>query len=168
MTRDEEYSRYIEKHREGVYRAFDEILRDYLLNSKYKDTISYPILVEHISSHDSSKYLTNEFKAYRKYFYPENQNDKDEYDFNRAWWTHQRRNPHHWQYWCLIEDAAHIIPLDMPMESICEMLCDWSSFQYVVPGSTANKWYKDNKYKMILSDNTRKIVEDILNNCPNL
>ena len=55
----------------------------------------------------------------------------------------------------------------MPMESICEMLCDWSSFQFTGKG-TANEWYEKNKDKMILSDATRDIVEDLLERCKEL
>lgn len=57
----------------------------------------------------------------------------------------------------------------MPFEYICEMLCDWSSFQFIFdPKSTANKWYKDNKNNMILFDNTRKEVERLLSIAPEL
>ena len=42
------------------------------------------------------------------------------------------------------------------------MLCDWHSFSYKNSESTANKWYNDNKDKMLLSDNTKKIIENIL------
>ena len=48
------------------------------------------------------------------------------------------------------------------------MLCDWSSFHYIDPESTANKWYKDNKKKMIFSDDTRKKVEKLLELAPEL
>ena len=48
------------------------------------------------------------------------------------------------------------------------MLSDCSSFQYVNPESTANSWYASNEDNMILSDNTRVIVEKILDLYPDL
>ena len=122
-----------------------------------------------INCHDESKFKSDEFDAYCNYFYPSEENAKDEEAFNKAWFLHQRRNPHHWQYWCLIEDSGKIIPLDMPVKYICEMLCDWSSFQFVVDkNSTANNWYQKNKNKMVLSDSTRQTVEELLKIAPKL
>lgn len=49
------------------------------------------------------------------------------------------------------------------------MLCDWSSFQYVVDkNSTANNWYQKNKNKMVLSDSTRQTIEELLKIAPKL
>ena len=58
--------------------------------------------------------------------------------------------------------------MDMPFEYVCEMLCDWSSFHYVNPESTANNWYNKNKKNMILSDETRELVELLLSIAPEL
>ena len=49
--------------------------------------------------------------------------------------------------------------MDMPIIDVFEMLCDWHSFSLKNPESTAYSWYQSNKNKMILSDNTRKLVE---------
>lgn len=56
--------------------------------------------------HDLSKFRPSEWSAYVNYFY----GDKTDLEtdrkaaFDRAWLYHQRRNPHHWQYWVLMED----------------------------------------------------------------
>ena len=88
-----------------------------------------------------------------------------EQDFRYAWLYHIHRNPHHWQYWVLINDdpdEGEII-LDMPYNYIIEMICDWWAFSW----SKGNlneifDWYDKHKDYMKLSDATHKTVEDIL------
>lgn len=79
-----------------------------------------------------------------------------------AWLHHQNTNPHHWQYYVLIRDNSKTTLLDMPFEYICEMLCDWHSFSKKDPTSTATNWYSKNKDRIMLSDNTRQVVEKLL------
>lgn len=43
------------------------------------------------------------------------------------------------------------------------MLCDWHSFSAKEKDSTAYAWYKENGPKMILSDNTRKLIDKYIN-----
>lgn len=161
--RSEEYYQYLDQHISGVKKAFEEIkdnlnLKDFELEN----------LIKQIENHDASKYDDCEFYPYLYHFYPsEAEKDKKEF-YDTAWNHHQKCNPHHWQYWVIIKDGGESYPLDMPINYIIEMLCDWSSFKYKNPESTANKWYSDNKDKMILSDNTRKIVEELLNKFTNL
>lgn len=50
--------------------------------------------------HDWSKFLPSEWFSYVGYFYGE----KDEAAFDLAWLLHQKRNPHHWQWWVMNED----------------------------------------------------------------
>lgn len=68
--------------------------------------------------HDWSKFLPSEWNPYVRFFYgekgtPIQRRDKTGYykptdtgdaDFDFAWLLHQKRNPHHWQWWCLPED----------------------------------------------------------------
>jgi hypothetical protein len=68
--------------------------------------------------HDWSKFLPSEWFPYVAYFYGESAKSyadymaavptQDEVDaaFDWAWLLHQKRNPHHWQWWVLQEDAA--------------------------------------------------------------
>ena len=56
-----------------------------------------------------------------------------------------------------------IYALEMPKEFVYEMICDWWSFSH----KTGNlyeifDWYKAHSKKMILHENTRKLVEEIL------
>ena len=101
------------------------------------------------------------FDAYDNYFY----GDKSEEDeFNYAWLQHIHNNPHHWQYWVLINDDDGTIGLDIPYNYIIEMILDWWSFSW----KTGNlyeifNWYNEHKKTMILNETTKIIVESILN-----
>ena len=169
MILEDKYIDYIKRHQAGVLKSWKNILYPALLTESDYDVELLTDIEILINCHDESKFKSDEFDAYCDYFYPSEENAKDEEAFNKAWFLHQRRNPHHWQYWCLIEDSGKIIPLDMPVKYICEMLCDWSSFQFVVDkNSTANNWYQKNKNKMVLSDSTRQTVEELLKIAPKL
>lgn len=169
MILEDKYIDYIKRHQAGVLKSWKNILYPALLTESDYDVELLTDIEILINCHDESKFKSDEFDAYCDYFYPSEETAKDEEAFNKAWFLHQRRNPHHWQYWCLIEDSGKIIPLDMPVKYICEMLCDWSSFQYVVDkNSTANNWYQKNKNKMVLSDSTRQTIEELLKIAPKL
>lgn len=158
--RYQEYLDYLEDHITGVQRSWNEMLKPYV-EENYKDT-DVAEISRCIALHDSSKYMTDEFDPYCNYFYPSEGFEKDEEAFDLAWLLHQHRNPHHPQHWVLVRDEGQLVPLDMPFEYICEMLCDWHSFSLRDPKSTAYKWYIDNHENMQLSDNTIKIVEDLI------
>lgn len=119
-----------------------------------------------IGNHDQSKYSIDEFDPYLGYHYPEVEDeisDEQQYAYDHAWLHHQHVNGHHPQHWILVRDEGELVPIDMPDIYIIEMLCDWSSFQFVKdPKSTAHQWYKDNKKNMTLSDKTRTKVEKYL------
>ena len=163
-----EYDKYLMKHIGGVKKSWNEILYPYLLDNSNLTVEELNTIINSIDKHDLSKYTDEEFIPYYNYFYVSNKDKKYINDFDLAWLHHQHCNPHHWQYWTLIRDGGNTVPLDIPFNYICEMLCDWSSFQYYQPGSNANSWYDSNMYKMILSKNTRKQIESILNSCKNL
>lgn len=179
-SRKAQYDTYLKNHIGGVRRAYQEILEPFLLTNSYLTAEELTKLRIQIENHDNSKYEDIEYSAYLDHWYPSSDRTEtqlslndDAYDY--AWLHHQRSNSHHWQYWILVrdtprsEDGGRHLPLAMDLPSICEMLCDWSSFQFLGdPTSTANQWYADNKNDMILNDKTRKVVEYILNNCPEL
>ncbi len=114
-----------------------------------------------IANHDVSKYEIEEFVPYALYFYV----SKEEYkrEFDRAWNHHQKRNKHHWQYWILRQDDGPDILIEMPLEYVFEMVCDWFAFSFK-KGNLFEilKWYDQEKDKIQLNEMTRKVVEDIL------
>lgn len=131
--------------------------------------------------HDLSKFRPSEFIPYAKYFYGGQWLDWDKMKhfpgftgwkytkqgvkeaFDRAWLMHQKRNPHHWQYWILQNDQDGVYALDMSYKYICEMFADWIGAGKAYTGKdNVEVWYEANKGKMILSASTRKIIERMI------
>lgn len=117
--------------------------------------------------HDESKYSVEEYDAYDKYFYGGNRSYKVVQEFNYAWLHHIHNNPHHWQYWVLLEDDPESgLPykaLEIPIHVIFEMIADWWSFSWK-SGNLFEifNWYADHKDKQIINANSRRIIESIL------
>lgn len=159
--RNNQYKDYIARHRAGVMRVWKSIMRPLLVEEGI-DNATLDLIHDHINCHDESKYRDDEFYAYRDRFYglKEDYTPEIAKAFDYAWNLHQKRNPHHWQYWCLINDVdePQVSPQDMPFDYIMEMLCDWQSAGKYY-GNSAYEWYQKQKHKMKLSDYTRSIVE---------
>lgn len=137
--------------------------------------------------HDWSKFLPSEFIPYAWYFYGEKlpsiyeshgdhrnmvfasglYKERVEADFDMAWLRHQKCNPHHWQYWVLMEDSGKVAALEMPHKYRVEMLCDWQGAGRAITGkfdpndpyAETREWYAKNEGKMILHDNTRAWIQ---------
>ena len=154
------YDEYIHEHKENVRKAYYWLVDKNILEGYSVDTLQHcHYLCE--SAHDQSKYSEEEYDAYDKYFYG-NRSYQVVEDFDYAWLHHIHNNPHHWQYWVLVNDEDGEKILDMPDEYIIEMICDWWSFSWKSGDLTEIfKWYEDHP-NMKLSKNTRKKVEDIL------
>lgn len=93
-----EYGIYIENHKKNVGKAFQWLIDNNILTDFSIEDLNG---AHHqcIYSHDLSKY-----DAYDAYFYGGNRSYAVVQDFNRALLHHIYRNPHHWQYWVLIND----------------------------------------------------------------
>lgn len=158
-----QYDNYLEQHKANVKNGYEWIrdnLPDLLIDISGVD-YAWQIGV----AHDVSKTEPDEYDSYDRYFYGKNRSYQVVQDFNVAWLKHIHRNPHHWQYWVLINDNPNEgeIVLDIPYNYILEMICDWWAFSW----SCGNlyeifNWYDDHKDYMKLSDKTRKTVNDIL------
>lgn len=159
-----EYDEYIKQHKDNVYKAFQWLTEnlpeifDNELRNMCESSCRY--------LHDTSKNDPYEYDAYDRYFYGRNKSYEVVQDFNRAWLHHIHNNPHHWQYWILLNDEPDEgeIILDMPDVYIIEMVCDWMSFS-IAKGDLNEifNWYDEHKDYMKLSDYTRMKVEGILN-----
>lgn len=156
-----EYDNYLEQHKANVRKGF-EWIRDNL-----------PEVVSNIPNlewkicfaHDESKTQPDEYEAYDRYFYGNNRSYQVVQNFNYAWLTHIHRNPHHWQHWILINDDPELgeIIMDMPINYIIEMICDWWAFSWD-KGDLMEmfKWYDERKNYIKLSEKTRRELESIL------
>lgn len=158
-----QYDEYIKKHQKAVRQGFGW-LSIYLpgLIEEWSDMM----MVDIIRNHDVSKYSSEEYDAYDRYFYGEGEKTKEVKDaFNRAWLHHIHANPHHWQHWVLINDDPNLVEivLEMDYPYIIEMICDWWAFSWV-KGDLYEifKWWEEHEKYMKLHVKTRKTVVDIL------
>jgi len=119
------------------------------------------------ADHDQSKWSAEEYDAYDDYFYGGNRSHQVVEDFNRAWLHHIHHNPHHWQYWVLIEDdpenGEKLKPIEMPVPYILEMIADWWSFSWK-SGNLKEMfdWYREHRSKQIMGLKTRAYVDRVL------
>lgn len=156
---NKQYDEYLKQHIESVGTGISwlamnlpEVVQSF--DSETLGTIA--------SQHDNSKYTEEEYDAYADYFYGE-KTEAVEAAFDAAWLHHQHNNPHHWQHWLLREDDGGTKCIEMPERYVIEMIADWWAFSW-----KANNlyeifdWYKKNKSKIVLHENTQKLVEDIL------
>ena len=156
------YDQYLAEHIGDVNKGLHWML-DNLGFKEEKTALEEAML----HSHDESKYSTEEYDAYDKYFYGGNRSYKVVREFNYAWLHHIHNNPHHWQYWVLLEDDPESgLPykaLEIPVPYIFEMIADWWSFSWK-SGNLFEifNWYADHRSKQIINPKSREIVEYIL------
>lgn len=156
-----EYDRYIASHRANVKKAYDWIKENLPKIVPEGKNLDWQIEM----GHDYSKNDPEEYAAYDAYFYGNNKSYEVVQNFRKAWLHHIHNNPHHWQYWVLINDDPNegIIALDMPEEYIIEMICDWWSFSWAKNDlHSIFSWYTEHSGYMKLSPSTGAQVELIL------
>ena len=126
--------------------------------------------------HDLSKFRLDEFIPYAKHFYNPDGSCKDvrgktgyykptdtgDPAFDFAWFLHQKRNKHHWQYWIVPEDGGGVKVFPMPQRYLLEVLADWQGAGLAQGRPDTLAWYRKNKDKMQLSPETRKRIEALL------
>ena len=148
------YDTYIIDHVDNVKKAYFWLKEHNIISED---------LLDQLSLHDASKFFEDEYQAYDNYFYGK-QTEKVKTEFNYAWLHHIHNNPHHWQHWVLINDEDGTIALEMPKNYVIEMISDWWAFSHK-SGNLYEifEWYESHKKNMILHENTKNLVEDILN-----
>jgi hypothetical protein len=132
--------------------------------------------------HDISKFFPSEWIPYTNFFYGKSGSsikskrdstgyykptDTGDKAFDFAWFIHQKRNDHHWQWWVLLEDGGGFKILEMSVNAVFEMLCDWcgaSKAQGHGGWEGVFAWYEANAHKMRLHPASRDLVESILKN----
>ena len=118
-----EYDNYINQHVQNVLNAAEWLRRNIDLDIP-------PMIDGHrtgLFNHDQSKWEKEEYDAYDAYFYGGRKTKEVKKTFNYAWLHHIHNNPHHWQYWVLINDDPEdgTVALDIPYRYAIEMICDW-------------------------------------------
>ena len=156
-----EYDAYLEKHKENVRKGYIWLRTNLPKLFDGKPNSSWEIDFKH----DSSKSNPDEYTAYDAYFYGGNRSYAVVEAFRRAWLLHIHRNPHHWQYWILINDdpGEGEVLLEMPFNYIIEMICDWWSFSWQKGDlSEIFNWYDEHSTYIKLAPKTKETVENIL------
>lgn len=128
--RERQYRKYIDEHINNVKRAFEEMLLCPDLDWIDWEDI-HTDLYNQVQKHDKSKYSYLEFNAYRKNFYPVNEEEKElnKEDFEEAWQHHYEHNRHHWQ--CREYDICPDGKLTRQQEIDClENVLDWMAMGY--------------------------------------
>lgn len=156
---NQEYAEYLKQHIGNVQKGFQWLLDKHIVADESG------VLKEQIRKHDESKEDPIEWNPYRDYFYM----NGDETAFNFAWLHHIHYNPHHWQHWVLINDdnaigtEGKMLAMQMPKQYIIEMICDWWAFSWSKGDlNEIFNWYDKNKDCMVLHEQTRKDVEELL------
>lgn len=159
----QKYDEYLKNHIENVQKGYQWLRTN--LPDIFEIYTDADEIIHSISLHDQSKYKPDEYEAYDAYFYGDEKNTAIERAFNKAWLLHIHRNPHHWQYWVLINDdpSEGTICLEMPFHYIIEMICDWWAFSWQKKDlSEIFTWYDEHSPYIKLAPKTREIVEEIL------
>lgn len=152
-NKEYEYTQYILDHIANVKSAFykygDRLCQELNINKME--------LEKNIYEHDMSKFSSEEFDAYRNYFYPYSNEEKDEDAFELAWEHHYKNNKHHPQYWCNNGKIE-----DMPNIYIAEMLCDWQAMKMKFGGSNYD-YYMEERDKKPFSEKTKNTLDRVIN-----
>ena len=163
---NQNYDEYLQEHKKNVATSF-EWMRDNL--PVLVDVAGHDVDLAHqiCFAHDQTKTRKDEYDAYNDYFYVHKNNRSFAVveAFDQAFLRHIHRNPHHWQHWILpaYDDQKGERVFRMPYNYILEMVCDWWSFSWKTGelGEIFN-WYKSHEPTMRLHPDTKKVVEDIL------
>lgn len=166
------YDKYLEEHISGVKKAYEWLKKHMPDEFEGIDNVKN----WDIGEHDKSKFSEEEYAAYDAYFYGE-KSAKVKKEFDEAWLHHIHNNPHHWQYWILVEDDSKPTVnavgtpvmvnsfkcLEIPKHYILEMISDWWSFSW----KTGNlfeifDWYEIHRGTIHINQKSRNDVERIL------
>lgn len=120
----------------------------------------------HAFTHDLSKLYPSEARAYAFHYDKrrsgkiKTKNEEEVVDFHYAWNLHQKRNPHHWNFWLIILDGE-VKPLPMPEKYVKQLICDWKAVAQH-KGRSTKEYYNSAKDRMMLHEETEELIEKYL------
>ena len=169
------YDEYLNEHISAVQKGWNWMIdnlidrihpwiREQYPNSEF-DPIDILEISEQMQEHDASKTRPEEYYAYDAYFYGGNKSHAVVENFRKAFLLHIHENPHHWQYWVLTHDnkGEPETAIEMPLNYIFEMICDWWSFGWRAGDlTTIFKWWDEHKDYIRMHKKSRKVLEYIL------
>ncbi len=124
--------------------------------------------------HDLSKFRPSEFFPYATFFYgpkakqvrdstgyysPHAAESPGKVAFQAAWFLHQRRNKHHWQWWVEVKDDGALLMRPIPERYMKEMIADWIGAGRAQGTPDTLGWYRANKGKLWLHPESRTWIE---------
>ncbi len=121
--------------------------------------------------HDMSKYSPTEFKAGAKFykgFKSPNEGEREEYGYSNAWMHHKGRNKHHFEYWTDYNfKTKEMMPVEMPVKYVVEMLCDRIAASKVYQGENYTtshpiEYFLRGKPTRKIHPNTSDLLEKLL------
>ena len=159
--KEKQYLKYLENHKDNVVDAFYDLVMCPDMDWFDWEPIHVD-LYERVLKHDDSKYLVEEFDAYRKQYYPVNEEEKilNAEAFEKAWEHHWKNNTHHWQArqndFCRENELTKTQLLDC-----LENIIDWMAMGYVYH-DRPYQFYEKNKDKIILPKAQRDFMEKVI------
>lgn len=123
--------------------------------------------------HDISKLSPTEWGPYAEHHYGDNPKIKRDKtgaynpldvspEYDRAWLHHVHNNPHHWQHWVSPRSDGTYKVLPIPDKYLKEMVCDFWGAGMAQGKPDIIGWYKANKDSMVLHEESRKRLEELL------
>jgi hypothetical protein len=113
--------------------------------------------------HDWSKFTPRMWGPYARAFYgPKNiktGKPDGQPDFDAAWLWHQRVEPHHWQYYVLMEDSGKVHCLPIPDKYRRELLADWRGANRAYGDQSLWSWYMKTRPARRLHPETQEWLE---------
>lgn len=105
--------------------------------------------------HDLSKFRWwSEFKPHALYFFgPPEKRDQNALD--AAWLRHIHRNPHHWNFYLVVDEEGYVNCLDIPDKYRKEMLADFLA-KGQSRGANAWDWYECHNRTLGLHPNVHR------------
>jgi hypothetical protein len=88
--------------------------------------------------------------------------DTGDANFDHAWFLHQKRNDHHWQWWVFPDDVEGVKIKPMSKEARLEMWCDWRGAGRAQGTPDTAKWWLLNNKKLQIHPETREWVDGMV------
>lgn len=128
-------------------------------------------------THDLSKFSPTEFLVGCKYFQgtrSPNNAEREEKGYSSSWLHHKGRNKHHFEYWIDygMPPKKGMTGMKMPNKYVVEMLMDRIAASKVYKkenytDASPLEYYKNGKDKTMIHEETRAILEFLLNKLAN-
>lgn len=126
--------------------------------------------------HDWDKFLPDEFFGYANHFYNPDGTKKGQHNahgfhnpfkgedeaFERAWFNHQRRNKHHFEWWTMPNKEGGIIPIKMKPIYVLEMICDGVGAGKAQGTLGLKDYYEHTKHTWFMHPESRALYEKLL------